>query len=277
MRYQDFEMNCREFSQIVAELARERMMDAMARADGLAHAAVCARCAMRLDDERSLTAGLRAVAALNETATSPAHIETALRAVFREQQSVVSEQKKVVSLPSRWYWWAAAAAVLLLFALTAARMMGTASNHQPSKEERAGQQQIPQTPKEERKISDSEEEKIEPEPDDRQPQPVFYAQHNRKPRVHPRSNHQPGSRQNDAEEIYSDFILLTEGLAAAPLESGHLMRVRMPRSALTSFGLPVNMERAGESINAEVLMSDDGMARAIRFASRVPKPTLARY
>ena len=43
------------------------------------------------------------------------------------------------------------------------------------------------------------------------------------------------------------------------------MRVELPRSALMSFGLPMNMERAGERIKADVVVGEDGLARAIRF------------
>jgi hypothetical protein len=39
----------------------------------------------------------------------------------------------------------------------------------------------------------------------------------------------------------------------------------MPRATLASFGLPVNAERASELIKADILIGDDGLARAIRF------------
>jgi hypothetical protein len=39
----------------------------------------------------------------------------------------------------------------------------------------------------------------------------------------------------------------------------------MPRSALIAFGLPVNVEHADAPVNAELLLGEDGMARAIRF------------
>ena len=48
-------------------------------------------------------------------------------------------------------------------------------------------------------------------------------------------------------------------------DGGHLVRVELPRSALVSFGLPVNFERAGGRVKADVLLGDDGIAHAIRF------------
>jgi len=65
-----------------------------------------------------------------------------------------------------------------------------------------------------------------------------------------------------AQEVATEFIPL------GPLESpvrGSLVRMRLPRSALTVFGLPVNQNRMAERISADVLFGEDGVARAIRF------------
>jgi hypothetical protein len=53
--------------------------------------------------------------------------------------------------------------------------------------------------------------------------------------------------------------------ALAQMDGGQVMRVELPRSALMSFGLPMDMERATERIKADVLVGNDGLARAIRF------------
>jgi hypothetical protein len=49
------------------------------------------------------------------------------------------------------------------------------------------------------------------------------------------------------------------------MESGEVIRVQMPRSALIRFGLPVNVERADVPVTADLLIGEDGLARAIRF------------
>ena len=64
-------------------------------------------------------------------------------------------------------------------------------------------------------------------------------------------------------EIVTGFIPVM--LDPDPLERGRLVRVKLPRSALTTFGLPVNEERFEERIQADVLVGEDGLARAIRF------------
>ena len=66
-------------------------------------------------------------------------------------------------------------------------------------------------------------------------------------------------------EIATDFIPLMHGGRLAPGDAGHVIRVEVPRTALASFGLPVNADRAGGRVKADVLIGEDGMARAIRF------------
>jgi hypothetical protein len=66
-------------------------------------------------------------------------------------------------------------------------------------------------------------------------------------------------------EYATDFIPLSYGGVLRPMESGEVVRLEMPRSALIAFGLPVNVEQADAPVEAELLLGEDGMARAIRF------------
>jgi hypothetical protein len=50
-----------------------------------------------------------------------------------------------------------------------------------------------------------------------------------------------------------------------PFEYGSVLRVELPRSALRAVGLPVNENRLSERIDADVLLGQDGLARAVRF------------
>jgi hypothetical protein len=58
-------------------------------------------------------------------------------------------------------------------------------------------------------------------------------------------------------------------LAYAPpelLANSRIMRVRVPRAALLSFGLPLSAYQAqDEKVAADVIYTEDGVARAIRF------------
>ena len=73
------------------------------------------------------------------------------------------------------------------------------------------------------------------------------------------------STDEQAVEIATSFIPLSNGRSLAAAESMQLVRVELPRSALVSFGLPMNVERADERVKADVLIGNDGVARAIRF------------
>lgn len=64
-------------------------------------------------------------------------------------------------------------------------------------------------------------------------------------------------------EIVTNFIPVM--VDPDPFERGRLVRVKLPRSALTAFGLPLNEDRSDERIQADVLVGEDGLARAIRF------------
>lgn len=63
-------------------------------------------------------------------------------------------------------------------------------------------------------------------------------------------------------EIRSDFIALS--YARNP-DSGQLVRVKVPRSMMVRLGLVASVEKPSDLIDAEVLVGDDGLSRAIRF------------
>ena len=72
-------------------------------------------------------------------------------------------------------------------------------------------------------------------------------------------------RPSVEEQAMTGFLPVGPGVTFGPGERGSLVRVRLPRSALASFGFPVNENRETDSVNADVLLGDDGLARAIRF------------
>jgi hypothetical protein len=84
------------------------------------------------------------------------------------------------------------------------------------------------------------------------------------PRVNA-SNRGAAAETASAGEITTEFIPLVQYAGFAQSEGAHLVRVELPRSALSSFGIPVNAEQAGGRVKADVLVGEDGTARAIRF------------
>ena len=73
------------------------------------------------------------------------------------------------------------------------------------------------------------------------------------------------TRANVNNEIATDFFSVGDTSPASLSDGGQLVRVELPRSALMTFGLPVNTDRANERVKADVLLGSDGIARAIRF------------
>jgi hypothetical protein len=78
------------------------------------------------------------------------------------------------------------------------------------------------------------------------------------------------ARTADVEEIATEFFPLQGDLDLDEQESSEIVRVSLPRTTLLAFGLPMNEERAFEPLQAEILVGEDGAARAIRFLTTRP-------
>ena len=92
------------------------------------------------------------------------------------------------------------------------------------------------------------------------PEPVEVAA---PPALKPVRKIQPGPQR--PREIVTQFFPLLD--AAPPFERGELLRVTVPASTMRRVGLPVNEERMGDRVYADVLVGQEGLARAIRFVS----------
>jgi hypothetical protein len=69
----------------------------------------------------------------------------------------------------------------------------------------------------------------------------------------------------DETDVVTQFFPLREGEDLNTLESLRLVRVELPGSALSEVGLPVDPETTNEPVKADVVLGQDGLARAIRF------------
>jgi len=63
-------------------------------------------------------------------------------------------------------------------------------------------------------------------------------------------------------EVKTDFIALTY---ARDPESGQIVRVKVPSSMMVSLGVVSSVNKPGDMVDAEVVVGDDGLTRAIRF------------
>lgn len=72
-------------------------------------------------------------------------------------------------------------------------------------------------------------------------------------------------RNAQSREVVTEFFPLLD--VALPFERGELLRVTVPASTMRKVGLPVNENRLTERVYADVLVGNEGLARAIRFVS----------
>jgi hypothetical protein len=73
----------------------------------------------------------------------------------------------------------------------------------------------------------------------------------------------PAARSNAPREVVTPFFPLMD--TTAPIDRGLLLRVTVPAGAMRAVGLPVNEDRINDRVQADVLVGEEGLARAIRF------------
>lgn len=79
----------------------------------------------------------------------------------------------------------------------------------------------------------------------------------------------PRSSPEESDQ-WASFVALP-GMASLPdLESGRVLRVEVPVSALPTYGLDIVPDALPAAIEADLLVGQDGMPRAIRLASARP-------
>lgn len=254
-------MNCQDFELIVLRLARRQLMEAATRDRARAHAEACVRCAARLAEERALVAGIRIVSAEISKEEAPAGLEAELLRAFREHTALApmpatdATPAETVHISRR----VLAVAAVILISIAAAAIFRHISN---SPEQREVMQAITPVPS---ATSDSPHEPITP-----QPNPLDDVQKLARGRRSTPNRERPTRRQPvlpDASEaeIATHFLPLSDSDDFNSLESGQVVRLELPGSALDEIGLPIDDLTSGKTVTADVLIGPDGLAHAIRF------------
>jgi hypothetical protein len=211
---------------------------------------------MKRDDEEMLTRGLKALAAEMESVAAPESVELKVLEAFRKQNLVTPIVAK------RWnsrYWFAAAIAAMLLIAIS---VVAYRLNYRVDNNRKLAKQEQPQS---------SHELIVEPVKQEQvagvqEPEQKSLAQAPKPKRVrHANVRRAENVQLANHAEIATDFIPLSSMTAVSLQDGGQIVRVKLPRSALANFGLPVNMDRYNEKVKADVLIGVDGLAHAIRF------------
>ena len=68
----------------------------------------------------------------------------------------------------------------------------------------------------------------------------------------------------------SGFVTLPSAYGLPDMESASIIRIQVPLSALPAYGLQIAPDAAADSIEAELLVAQDGQPRAIRLVNDPP-------
>jgi anti-sigma factor RsiW len=246
-------MNCHDFEKLALGLARNSLLDAAARDQGLIHTEGCARCAARLAEERDLLARLRALAVEMAGDEPPARVDALLLAAFRAHTAATASSTVVpmaggAERRSSWKLAAAAAGILILTSAMAVLWKST-SSRMPRREERA----VAHTPVN------------TPGPQAEPPVGRDQVADERPKNLPKRVRRRASVKSPDEAEVVTQFFPLREGEDLTILDSLQVVRVELPGSALGEVGLPFDPETGNEPVKADVVLGQDGLARAIRF------------
>lgn len=228
-------MDCQNFDSMLEDLERDTAMPAGARDQALQHAEHCAYCRTRLTAARLLSLELGALAKDDEKLQAPARIEAILLAAFSER----------TRRRSRGWWslgWAAAAATVAIAAWF------TAEHPWKSSGSSAG-------PKIQAVVPAGTLHSASPTP-------TAKGQNGTAQALAPGKSLRP-LNDRTAADAANDFIALSP--SSYPLGDLMVVRVELPRSAPALVGLPIPGGDVSGTVTADVVLGQDGMARAIRF------------
>jgi hypothetical protein len=228
-------MDCKHFDNVLEDLERDTSMAAGARDQALHHAEDCAYCRARLAAARLLSLELRALAKDDENLEASARVEAILLGVFRERTQRRSRVWRSLG-------WAGAAATVAI------GVWFLAGRPWPSSGSSAG-------PKIQAVVPAGTLHSASPA--------AAATGRNQTARVRALGKSSRPSRHRAAANAASDFIALSS--SSYPLGDGMVVRVELPRSAPVLVGLPIPGGDVSGTVTADVVLGEDGMARAIRF------------
>jgi hypothetical protein len=231
-------MTCEDFEAIGLDAERGASLSEVERVAAREHASACFRCAALQDSWQAAGVELRSFAEDTAMAQTPARVEMRLRQEFRTRHVTLKVRRAAVVAA-----WALAAAAVL------AGTVSWRNWRKNGQEETASHLKSPLTA-------------AKPAANNvnamtNQETPVQSAA------AIPKSD-AAESETLMADNAMSDFTLLP-GALLADTGDAEILRVRMQRGALGALGLPVNEERAGEWIQVDLLVGNDGLPEAVRL------------
>ncbi|GEM_PF-1307226 len=265
-------MNCNDFEKVASELTVGRLMMASKKEDAVAHAESCSLCASILSKEKFLTPILQIVTKA-ETTSAPAHLKANLLKAFQEQSktstTVFAPVRKENSFNFFDWKWAAVATVILIAVLSFAALHLFRSQEQMQPvEAKTNTDKIENDNKPNEKLTSNEKDKktASPRPSTERNK-VNIAGRNKsfKAPQPERKSVEPSTENTNSVETTTDFIALTYMDEKSAVDNGIVVRVQVPRATIIAMGLPLNAAQTDGYVKADVVIGDDGVARAIRL------------
>jgi hypothetical protein len=237
-------MNCEEFEALGLDARRDGTLSEAERAALREHTSFCPRCAALQDSWLAASEELRVYGESTQAVMAPARVEMRLRQEFRTRHQTQRNRRTALIAG-----WAMATAAVLVGAVSWINWRATRHD--------AIAKQEPPSPGVPEQIAGARPSAAE-------------TSSAKLPRiVHADTKDWPHRHINDATNMAADsdtgaFTPLP-GSFATELDDAAVVRVRMQRGALGALGLPVNEERAGEWVQVDLLVSNDGLPQAVRL------------
>ena len=249
-------MTCGSAREILLDMARGAQLPQPARRSVAAHIESCAACAAEFTRQQRLTVGLQALAAEAQTWVPPASAEgRLLEAMATARSGGMLPPRSQLASTVRRRGYAMATAAVVVFGIWAG-MRGT----RPAGE---GPPVPPQIQSPHRKAAGT----VGP---DRSP---VAARRTAAPPRQP-SRRPPALRQLPPRALANrepasswEFTRLPSAIGLPEMESGSVVRMELPIGVLPEYGLDIVPDAARTSIEADVLVGQDGQPRAIRLVA----------
>jgi hypothetical protein len=234
-------MKCEEFEAIGLDAERDTSLSEVERAAAREHAGTCSRCAALQDSWQAAGVELRAFAEDTAMAQAPPRVEMRLRQEFRTQHVTLRVRRTAVIAA-----WALATAAVLVGAVS---WRNWRRGHLEETMNHLNSAPAANNISQNNSANAANHETVAPGPNGTQQRTSAGA---------------GGSGTLIAGNELSGFTFLP-GAFTADTDDAEILRVRMQRGALGALGLPVNEERAGEWIQVDLLVGDDGLPQAVRL------------
>jgi len=255
-------MTCESLTDIILDMARGAAVPEAARLSVRRHMETCPSCAAEYARQRELTTALQALAADAQEWSAPAAMEQRLLAAFATQNG----KPAVTDAPTtagRWRYVLATAAMVTLVAWGITREAGEPASRGTG--EPAGNGVAVGVP-EGRAAGAGPQPSSPPALSERGGEVSPTA---KPPAVSERrryASRPPNPRTaNPRTTAPVEFVSIPSAIGLPDLESGTVLRMELPLTALPEYGLQIAPDAMRTSIEADVLVGQDGQPRAIRL------------